>query len=257
MTKASDADQPAGRPVPPRTINLVIVAVCAQVVFTLINKASMFGYTDQLGQLLKDTNAKAKNPVKDYDAARIASDLHSIRINGLWQGIVIAGALLLLAFSLRRLNTANVTRWALIVVMVMTGGPLTVNPIHGLPILPQASLVLAGVASIVAIALLFVPQSRKYFRAISDARKVAMGREPGRGRGLGSLFAPKPAGQRKPPPTSGPRSNAASRAQARVREGGSTSGARSKARQHEAAIAHGAELARNRAKASKSRRTEL
>jgi hypothetical protein len=254
MTKAADAEQPAERPVPPRTINLAIAAVCAQVVFLAIHTASMFGYTDQLGQLLRDSNAKAKKPIKNYDATQVAHDLHQIRVNGVWQGIIVAGALLLLAFSLRRMSTAGVTRWALIVVMVMTGGPLAVNPVHGLPIVPQVASMLAGVASIVAIVLLFLPESRKYFKAVAAVRAAATGRQP---RARGSLFAPRPRAERKPPPASGLRSSAASRAQAKVSNASGTSGSRSKARAHEAAIAHGAELARSRAKASKSRRTEL
>jgi hypothetical protein len=257
MTKAADAAQPAERPVPPRTINLAIAAVCVQVVFLAIHTASMFGYTDQLRQLLQDSNAKAKKPVNPYGPTQIAHDLHQIRVNGVWQGVIVAGALLLLAFSLRRTSTAGVTRWALIVVMVMTGGPLAVNPVHGLPIVPQLASVLAGVASIVAIVSLFLPESRKYFKAVSAARAAATGRQPRAARGLGSIFAPRPPVQRKPPPASGLRSSAASRAQAKVSDSARASGSRSKARAHEAAISHGAELARSRAKASKSRRTEL
>jgi hypothetical protein len=253
MTKATDAEQPAERPVPPRTINLVIAAVCVQVAFLVAHIVSMFGYTSQLSELLKDSNSKAKKPIANYGPSQIADDLHRIRINGLWQGLVIAAALLLLAFSLRRVSTASVTRWALIVVMVMTGGPLAVNPVHGLPIVPQVASVLAGVASIVAIALLFVPESRKYFKAVIAFRMAATGRQP---RARGSLFAPRPQGQRKPPPASGLRSSAASRAQAKVANPGASSGSRSKARAHEAAVARGAELARSRAKASKSRRSE-
>jgi hypothetical protein len=254
MTKANDAEQPAERPVPPRTINLAIAAVCLQVAFMAVHLVSMFGYTDQLSELLRESNQKAKKPVANYGATQIADDLHRVRVNGLWQGLVVAGALLLLAFSLRRVSTASVTRWALIVVMVMTGGPLAVNPVRGLPIVPQVASVLAGVASIVAIALLFVPESRKYFKACIAARTATTGRAP---RARGSLFGPRPAGQRKPPPASGPRSSAASRSQAKVANPGGSSGSRSKVRAQDAAIAHGAELARSRAKASKSRRTEL
>jgi hypothetical protein len=255
MTKATDAEQPAERPVPPRTINLAIAAVCVQVVFMVVHIASMFAYTDQLSRLLRDSNAKLKKPHNPYGAAEIANDLHRIRVNGLWQGIIVAAALLLLAFSLRRVNTASVTRWALIVVMVMTGGPLAVNPVRGLPVVPQIASVLAGVASIVAIVCLFLPESRKYFKAVAAARMAATGRQPRAARG--SLFAPRPSVQRKPPLASGLRSSAASRGQAKVSNSGATSGSRSKALAHEAAVARGAELARSRAKASKSRRTEL
>lgn len=255
MTKATDAEQAAARPVPPRTINLAIAAVCVQVAFLVVHLVSMFGYTDQLSQLLRDGNAKLKKPKSPYGPSQIADDLHQIRINGVWQGVIVAAALLLLAFSLRRVNTAGVTRWALIVVMVMTGGPLAVNPVRGLPVVPQVASVLAGLASLVAIVCLFLPESRGYFKAIAAFRMAAAGREPRAPRG--SLFAPRPSAQRQPPPGTGLRSSAASRAQAKVANPGASSGSRSKTRAQEAAVAHGAELARTRAKASKSRRTEL
>jgi hypothetical protein len=256
MTKASVEAKPAGRPVPPRTINLVIAAVCVQVVFLLIRAGSMFGYTDELRRLLVDSNKKAKKPVNPYGPSQIADDLHHLRTNGLVQGVVVSVALLLLAFSLRRPSTAGITRWGLLVVMVLTGGPLTIIPAHGLPIVPQVSLVLAGLASIVAIVALFLPDSRNYFKAIGAARLAASGRTATPGRGLAGLFTPRPAAERKPPPASGLRSTAASRANARVAAKGGAAGTRAKVRSDEAAVARGAALARSRAKASKSRRTE-
>jgi hypothetical protein len=148
------------------------------------------------------------------------------------------------------------SRWALLIVMVMTLGPFAVLPGRGLPVVPQVAGVLSGVACIAAIVLLFLPESRAYFKAISALRAAATGRAAAPSRGLGSLFAPRPAAARKPPPSSGLRSSAASRANARVTKGGTAAGARAKIRSDEAAVARGAALARSRAKASKSRRTE-
>jgi hypothetical protein len=257
MTKGTLDAESAQRPVPPRTIDLVIAAVCIQVFFLLVRVVTMFGSSDQLRRLLVDSNNKANKPKIPYGPSQIADDLHRLRVNGLWQGLVVAAALLLLAFSLRRVSSAGVTRWALLVVMVLTGGPFNIVPAHGLPIVPQVSLVLAGLASLVAVVALFLPESRRYFKAISAARLAASGRSAGPGRGLGALFTPKPRAERKPVPSSGLRSSAASRGAAQVAATTNPAGARAKARAHQAAVARGAALARDRAKASKSRRTEL
>ena len=257
MTKAPVEAKPAEAIRPPRMINLVVAAVGAQVFFSIVRAVSMFGYSDQLRRWLVDSNNKAKKPTRPYGPAQITHDLHQLRVSGLIQGAVVAAALLLLAFLLRRQATATMSRWALLIVMVMTLGPFAVIPVHGLPVLPQVAAVLSGVACIAAIVLLFLPESRGYFKAISAARAEAAGRGAAPSRGLGSLFAPRPGAARKPPPPSGLRSTAASRANARLAKGsGTAAGARAKARADEAAIARGAALARSRAKASKSRRTE-
>jgi len=256
----TSAAKPA-TPVPPKSVKWAMAAVVVQVVFALTRVFSMFGYTDQLKHILsKDLATSFRRNLSNYfqdfgevlqgkrktatlkDLAYDDLDkaLHAVRINGLWQGLVVAVALFLLAYSLRRPATASVTRWALLIVMVLTGGPFTVIPAKGLPVVPQVALVLAGLASIVAIVLLFVPQSRAYFKQVSDLRRAAIptGTRP-------RLFGGA-SGEPKPIPTSGLRSTAASRAQARS--------AKAKSRNDAEAIARGAELARNRAKASKSRR---
>jgi hypothetical protein len=252
-TSAAESTPPTA-PTLPRTVNLAIAAICAMVLFSMVRAISMFGYTDQLSRLLKDSNDDAKKPTVPYGPSEIASDLHRVRWNGLWQGLIVAAALLLLAYSLRKTSTASITRWAVLIVMVMTGGPFTVIPAKGLPVVPQVALVLSGLASISAIVLLFLPDSRAYFRAQSAARSganVAAGMPPRPG--LGSLLrsrgvaAPKPQSA-QPKPTAR-QSTAASRAQSRS--------TKAKVRNDAEAVARGAELARSRAKAaSKSRRTE-
>jgi hypothetical protein len=252
---APDGD---GKPAPvrvPRTINLVVAAIAAQVVFTLVRAISMFGYTGELQRLLIKSNNDAKPADRKvpYGPAQIADDLHRVRVNGLWTAIVVSAALILLAYTLRRTGTANVSRWALIAVMLLTGGPFSIVPAKGLPVVPQVSMVLAGIASIVAIALLFLPESREYFRAIAAQRRGAVPNAPA-GAGVGArpslrtlLFPPKrsPGGTT---PSQQPRPSAADlRAEARV--------AKSKQRSDAEAVARGADLARSRAKASKSRRT--
>jgi hypothetical protein len=255
MTKAPADDKPPEVPRPPRTINLVIAAVCAQVAFTVVRIASMFGSTAQWDRLLVHENNKAKKPVHPYGPAQIADDLHRLRVTNVVQGAVIAAALLVLALLLRRAGTATMSRWALVVVMLVTFAPFSVVPAHGLPVVTQVAGVLSGAAAIVAIVALFLPESRAYFKALAAVRLAASGRTAPPTRGLGALFGPRPAGVRKPTPPSGIRSSAASRANARLNQGGAAA-VRAKTRSDEAAIARGAALARSRAKASKSRRTE-
>jgi hypothetical protein len=244
------------RPVPPRTINLVMVAVGAQVVFMAIRVVSMFGYTDQLTRLLEKSNRDAKHPKSPYGPAQVAHDLHTVRVNGMFQAVIVAIALALLAYSLRKVGTASMTRWALLIVLVMTGGPFTIIPSKGLPVVPQVALVLSGAASIVTIVLLFLPDSRRYFREIAAARSGAAAAAGGPARPglLTALFRPQP----RPAPGS-------AKAGARNAGGTGTSGReqvnlskapKAKARNDAEAVARGAELARSRAKASKSRRTE-
>ncbi len=255
LTKAPAEKKPPEAPKPPRTIDLVIAAVCAQVVFTIVRIASMFGSTAQWDRLLVRDNNKLKKPTHPYGPTQIADDLHRLRVNNLVQGIVISVALLLLAFLLRRAGTATMSRWGLIVVMLVTFSPFAVVPAHGLPAVTQVAGVLSGVSSIVAIVALFLPGSRGYFKALAAARLAASGRTAAPARGLGALFGGGAATARKPPPPSGVRSTAASRANARLNQGGAAA-VRAKTRADEAAVARGAALARSRAKASKSRRTE-
>jgi hypothetical protein len=270
-TKSSADSAKPTPPTPPRTINLAIAAVCAQVLFTMIRVASMYGYTDQLSALLVKSNRDAKHPKNPYGPSQIAHDLHQVRTNSLLQGLVVGVALLLLAYSLRR-SSAGITRWALLIVMVMTGGPFSIIPARGFPVVPQTMAVLAGAASIVTIVMLFMPDSRQYFRAVSTRRTgatVEAGAAP-RPSLLGSLLRPQPRSQptakaltAKAPTAKAPTAKAPTAKTPMGREAAEPANlpapskvTKAKGRADAEAVARGAELARSRAKASKSRRTE-
>lgn len=228
----------------PRTITAAVAAVGAVIVLSIAEAASLFGFTDQLSKLLADNNAKAKKPKSPYGPSQISHDLHQFRITTLVQAIVVGLALIFLIFALRRVRTASVGRWALVIVMVLTNGPVGLIPVKGLPGLPNALRVLTGVASLAAIVLLFMPESSRYFRACK-ATLTPEGAPPRAS--LRDLFAPRP-------PARAPESAKAAAPQQPAKA--SVSKAKGKSRVDEAAVAKGAELARNRAKASKSRRTE-
>ncbi|MDT4934205.1 MAG: hypothetical protein QOK11_2097 [Pseudonocardiales bacterium] len=269
METSADSTKPVP-PTLPRTISLAIAAVVAQVVFMAIRTVGIFGYTDQLGRLLVKSNHDAKTPKSPYGPAQVARDLHAWRISGVWQALIVSIALLLLAYSLRKAGTASMTRWALLIVIVMTGGPFSVVPAKGWPVVPQVALVLSGLASIAVIVLLFLPDSRRYFREAAAARKGAMAAaaQPARPGLLNALFRPRPRpapGAKAGAKAGGGRPSGADlRKQVRMTKDNTaqdtsqpTSKApKAKGRSDADAIARGAELARSRAKASKSRRTE-
>jgi hypothetical protein len=260
METSADSTKPVP-PTPPRTISLAIAAIVAQVVLMIIRTVSIFGYTDQLSRLLVKSNHDAKTPKNPYGPAQVAHDLHAWRISGVWQALIVSIALLLLGYSLRKASTASITRWAVLIVLVMTGGPFTVVPAKGWPVVPQVAMVLAGLASIAVIVLLFLPDSRRYFREVAAIRKGAMATaaQPARPGLLNALFRPgaRPVPDAEAGAEAGGGRPSAAQARKQVRMTKDASQAtKAKGRNDAEAIARGAELARSRAKASKSRRTE-
>lgn len=251
LTKKPAAGGPSARPVPPKvpipfTVHLASIAVVVQIVATLVRALALRGYTSQLSDWLREMNGKAKKPVKDYTPDKVAHDLDQLRSGALIQGLVLAVALAILAVSLRRTRGASGARWALLIILVLTSGPLAVIPVSGWPVLPQAAGVLMGVASIAVIVLILLPQSMAYFRACREATRPA-GAAPSPG--LAALFRPRPPATGTQRPSSPQAANADRQAQP-VRRA-----SKAKVRADTESIAKGAELARARAKASKSRRT--
>lgn len=251
LSKKPGRAAPAGaRPQPPKipiplTIHLATIAIAVQIVFTLVRALALRGYSSQLTSWLIDMNHKAKNPVKDYNATRVAHDLAQLRSGALIQALVLSAALAILAFSLRRARGASGARWALIIILVLTSGPLAVVPVSGWPLLPKAAGVGMGVASIVVIVLILLPASMAYFRACKEATRPA-GAAPRPG--LAALFRPRPPANAQRPSSPPPASSAAREALPVRRT------PKAKVRADAESAAKGAELARARAKASKSRR---
>lgn len=249
---------PADRPTVaiPRTIDLAVFAVFAEAFFTLLRALALRGYTSQLSQWLVDTNDKAtgKNHKSPYGPTQVAHDLSQLRSGALVQSLVIAAALVILGFSMRRVRGASASRWVLIIVIVLTSGPLAVMPVDGWPALPKAAGVLMGAASIAAIVLVLLPPSMRYFRDCRAATRPAGA--PARP-GLAGLFAPRTPPQR-------PGGGTASTETARTGPGPQTAEAanparakaKAKVRVDAEAVAKGAELARVRSRAAKSRRAE-
>lgn len=232
---------------PPLTIDLASLALVVMFVAGIARGLLLLGNTAMLTRFEIHQNATAKHPKKDFDAAHA---LHQFREGAIVQGLVIGIALLLLAWALRRTRSASATRWALLVVFFFTQLPFYVVPISGLPVPSQVAGVILGAASIAAILLIFVPPaSSKYFRACREANVPPELRGQPRP-GLGSLFGPK---RPRPAPGGRPAEKPVAQRPAQTRPGAPKS--KAKVRADTEAVAKGAELARSRAKASKSRRT--
>lgn len=252
---AASSDMPKQLPTP-RTIDLACLAMILVAVASVARGLLLLGSTSTLTSYLVNANNKAGDKKKTpYGADQINADLHSLRQGTLVMGLVIAVALTLLVFAVRRARSASGSRWALLILMVFTSLPFYVVPISGFPAAVNVAGVVVGVAAIAAILLVFVPPpSQKYFR---DCRQASLPPER-RGQPRPSLFGPR----RQRPGLGGPGGGQAAAARAAqqrakdeaVRPSGAPK-ARAKVRADAEAVARGAELARSRAKASKSRRS--
>ena len=233
----------------PSTIDYACAALIAVAVGVVVRALGLLGSTGTLETFVKTANAKAKKPKNPYTAHQIANDIHALRQGTLIEAAVITVAVLLLVVALRRVRSASGTRWALLIMLVLTSLPFYVVPISGFPAIPKIAGVVVGLASVAALLLIFVPPaSQKYFR---DCREANTPPEL-RGQPRPGLFGPRR-----------PREPRGMSALGRAAAGGAVPNrpakaakARSKVRSEADAVAHGAELARSRAKAAgKSRRT--
>jgi hypothetical protein len=239
-------------PVPlPQTIRGALIAMLVFVVTTIASALALLGSTSTLDKYLVSLNNKAKKKDKKvpYTPAEIAKDLHSLRIETISIGIVVSVLVLGITWAMRRPGTASATRWLFLVLMVLSGAIFRVVPIKGYPALAKGIGVLTGLSAVAALVLIFLPASAVYFKACREAVL------PPERRGLPAtdrprLFGPRPAAQR--PGTAGTARPSAPRQSAPAAGRG-----KAKVRSDSEAIARGAELARTRAKASKSRRTDV
>jgi hypothetical protein len=253
-TRSAGSEVPKRLPTP-RTIDYACIALGVTAVALVARGLTLFGSTGKLNALMikanNDAGSKKKVP---YTPSQIADDVHKYRQGAILQGVIIGLALVLLLLAYRRTRTASGSRWAMLIVMLFTFLPLSIIPVTGLPIASNVAGVIVGLGAIAALGLVFLPKpSQQYFR---DCRDALVPPEL-RGQPRPSLFGGRRAGLAGP----GGRA-AAARAAAQTRAAETStdrtpgpSKARAKVRSDADAIAHGAELARSRAKASKSRRT--
>lgn len=234
---------------PPLTVNLLCWALGLMVVLNFAQAFLLLGWTDQLKAYVIRSNANAKTPQDPFDAVHAVYQLRQ----GAFITAVLYGVMLtLLIFAFRRTRSASASRWAVLIIFLYTLLPFRVIPAFGEPIPVQIAGVAVGVLSILALALIFFAKdSIAYFRACREAN-VPPERRGQQRPGLSSLFAPRPPRQAA---TSVGRTAQSEPARRPAETRPAVPKAKAKVRTDSEAIAKGADLARARAKASKSRRT--
>lgn len=235
----------------PRSVDAAVIAVGALIVFTLLHLILARGFTDQLIHVLKHENAIAKNPIKHFNAHE---QLTQFRKGLLLQGLIASAALGLLGYSLRRTRAASGARWALLIIIILlanTNGPLMVIPISGYPGPMQVARILIGVSSIAVLVFMLLPRSMNYFR---DCKIATRGEGAAARPGLAGLFGPRSATAQRGSASGAAVAERAARAHTGEAVNPARARSKAKVRADADAVAKGAELKRERQKASKSRR---
>ncbi len=234
----------------PRTVDGVLIASGVFIACSLLSALTWYGFKGQFIDLLISSDRKAKNPTPGYGATQAADDLDKIRRGQLIQTFVVGLALAFLTYAVTRARSSSAGRWGLVIVLVLTAN--AVIPVKGLPALANGLRVLALVAALAIIVLLFLPPSRRYF---AECRIAIHGEDSPRARGFRGLFSNGMPARQATPRRTAERVDAMVAAENDGRPAGSKSRT-AKVRTEQAAVARGAELARSRAKASKSRRSD-
>jgi hypothetical protein len=251
MTKPTtrSARPPVENIKPPRTIDYATVALVTMVVAGVARALLLLGNTSMLTAYAIKQNKNAKNPDKNFDVVKA---VHQFREGAIFTALIIGVVLLLLAWALRRTRSASASRWAMLIVFLFTGLPFYIIPTSGLPGPASVAGVVLGIAAVAAVLLIFIPRpSQQYFRACREANTPPEKRGQPRP-GLGSLFGPR---RPRDAAGTGPSSRAPSSKPDLSKSSPTAAKAKAKVRTDSDAVAKGAELARSRAKASKSRRT--
>lgn len=253
------ANTPPAKPPPPRQVVLAAVALVLAGVAGLGAALSLYGLKGWLFSTAQKVNRKATG--KNH---RTVAELHhqvSTTITGqLVATLVVAAALAFMAFAVYR--GRHWSRWGVLGLWVLStftatlvGFSYLVTIASSEPLAFKVPTFLGALLFVTAVVLTNLKPSAAYFNL---SRPVRVPGAPGR-RGL---FAPRDPAQAGRAGASGGRAgaragDARSRPPARASAAGADGLERSRAKQraHAEAVAKGAELARTRAKASKSRRT--
>jgi hypothetical protein len=249
LSKSQDAE-PSDSPslARPRTVLLAAVALVVGGLASLIAALDLYGLGDWLRREQIKSDKKAKPP-KHHTAAQLDHLVSQQQSGALIGSIIVMLAVLFLAYGVFR--GRHWSRWAVIAfwflasftgTLVGIGAVLNVG--SSAPAAFRLPAFVAGAAMIVAVAYVNLRPSTEYFAA---HRPVAAPGAPVR-RGL---FAPR-VPTRSVSASAALKSNAATRGEAYVQR----QRAKKRAADNRESVARGAELARQRAKASKSRRVE-
>jgi hypothetical protein len=260
---------------PPTQVRLVALALVIGAIGTASSAASLLGLRTWLTHSVKQSQKNAK-PKDKLSGQALYDHVTSVMRGQLVAGVVLAVVLIIVAVCAYRGRPW--TRWAVIglfVIASFTGTEAGISSILSVgtsePLAFKATAFVAGLAMLVSCVLVMMRPSVQFFNANKPERPGRPGRpvrpgSPGSPGSLGrpgrpgqataaaprpslrDMFAPRARPAPSPPPTRGdrptPNTAAAGRAKAKVRTDAE-------------AVAKGAELARNRAKTSKSRRTDV
>ncbi|HEV7193050.1 MAG TPA: hypothetical protein VGN35_07560 [Jatrophihabitantaceae bacterium] len=250
----TDPDTAAAVPLP-RTMRIALAAIVAQLALAALYAVLSWPLASQLHDAVIKSNKKLKTPKVLCDPAHplkgcldVDKTVHAIQRSTLIITVVIGLVIAILLPRIRKgVRSSRTIYVAVTIISAMLGfsaSPLSIVALFsGGPATPRVVAVLGALASIVAIAGLFLRETQRYFDLRSPRIPNPLGSRPG----VGSLFRPRPprpADERAP----GMRTN--------PNRGEHRPPSRAKSRNDADAIARGASLARSRAKASKSRRTD-
>ncbi len=230
-------------PPPPTRVRNAVAALGLSALAAVVTSASLFGLQGWLYQSAKKSNAKLKHP-KSLDTvhSNVSSTTHTYLI----QSVVLAIALLLVARGVWRGRFW--ARWTVIglwVLATLTGTFAGFSYLLGIassePVAFKIPSFVSAVSLLAAVVFVSLRPSAEYFALSKPPRPD--GAAPARRSGL---FGPRPARPGFNPPTATTARNSA---------GDAVERSRAKQRATTESVAKGAELARARAKASKSRRS--
>lgn len=287
-TAAATTGAAASTGTPPRSIGIALYAIYAQLAFAVAYAILSWPLGNQLRKSIIDSNNKAKPRKTLCEVQRVAGCLdvnktvHTVQIETAVGTALVGFVLVLMVQRIRRGTRSGRTFYiaasVLGALVGFAGSPISLLSVASSgPAIPRVVSTLAAVSSVVAIVMLFRSDSQGFFDLKSPRPARGAAGAPGSAGaagaagaarpGLGALFRPRPLADTKLPasgkagvggkpgvngkrPAAAPTGSAADpRAAGRL--------AKAKSRNDAEAVARGAAMARNRARASKSRRTDI
>jgi hypothetical protein len=243
----------SAKPAPPRFVLLAVGALVLTGLAALVSAFGLYGGKKQLLANALVANKKLVGKKNHVDPATLPNAVDKAVTSVTIQAVVLLLAVGLIGWA--ALRGRYWARWAVLglwVISTLTGTPGGISSLLSVgidaPGLYKAAGFVAGLAFVAAVMLTSLRRSVEYFNLSKPPRAAGGAQRRG-------LFAPRPAGGAAPRSRFESRTPAATRP-ATTRPETQPDRSRSKQRANtEAAVAKGAELARSRAKASKSRRS--
>ena len=231
----------------PRTLMYAAIALVVAAVGSVVAALSLFGLRGWLLATTKATGVKSRPPTTVAD---IPGYIHKLQIGQLVAAAAMAAVLVFAAVWTNKGKSQS--RWIVVgifVVATITGSLVGMGSVLSIGTSAPAAFkipsFIGGLALVVAVVMVNLRPSVQWFAAHKPQRPDRPAR-PG-------LFGPRPA--RAPRPSAAGQTTAPP-ATAAPSANPSANKARAKVRADEASAAKGAELARNRAKAAKSRKSD-